>query len=348
MAFVAVEMLCRILLVNGRINPVLYRLNRPSDSRNRLTWINDHPRGMKDEFGARSVYDPQLGWRTAAGLATGRDGGGLRITTDSNGFRQASSSPLPSTRHPRIVVLGDSFTFGDEVNDEESYPARLQQLLPETAVFNFGVVGYGHDQMLLQLQRYGSEYAPDIVILGFSCVDVWRNVLSFGSYAKPRFRARGEDLVLVNSPVPPPEEVLKSEKYRLKMLDLFQIVWMQVHYPKALSQEATVVTAGILGEIARIARSLKAVPIFVYLPDPHDMTGGEEASAPESGFANVCGEVERISVRPVFLEKVRKGTSASSFFKYYHYSPDGNRAVAEAIRDHLVRRKYCRGEAARR
>ena len=113
-------------------------------------------------------------------------------------------------------MLGDSFTFGEDVGDDETYSHHLEQLLPGTEVINLGVHGYGHDQMLIYLREEGVRYRPDVVILGFLTGDMERNVLSFRDYAKPRFVLDGGKLALRNSPVPPPAEMAAAEKWRSK------------------------------------------------------------------------------------------------------------------------------------
>src|SRR5262249_26983685 len=107
----------------------------------------------------------------------------------------------------RVVVLGDSFTFGENVGDEQTYAFRLERLLEGASVLNFGVHGYGTDQQYLLLKERGFAYGPDVVILGFYEEDATRNVLAFRDYAKPVFRFRGQDLELTNVPVPPPEQL---------------------------------------------------------------------------------------------------------------------------------------------
>lgn len=48
---------------------------------------------------------------------------------------------------------------------------------------------------------------------------MYRNVLSFRDYAKPRFTLAGGELRLVNTPVPAPEELLRSERRRPRLVD---------------------------------------------------------------------------------------------------------------------------------
>lgn len=63
-----------------------------------------------------------------------------------------------------ILAVGDSYTFGDEVSDWETWPAQLQKLSGRR-VINGGVFGYGIDQAFLRARRLLSRYQ-------FSTVDI--------------------------------------------------------------------------------------------------------------------------------------------------------------------------------
>ena len=61
--------------------------------------------------------------------------------------------PAATANRPIVEVLGDSFTFGNGVEDHESYAARLQHRLgPTVAVRNRGVMGWGTTQCMLALR----------------------------------------------------------------------------------------------------------------------------------------------------------------------------------------------------
>jgi lysophospholipase L1-like esterase len=67
---------------------------------------------------------------------------------------------------PRVLVLGDSYAFGFGVNDEETFPHRLEELLGGRAdVLNFGVPAYDLAQEVELLRNKGLAYAPDVVVL---------------------------------------------------------------------------------------------------------------------------------------------------------------------------------------
>ncbi|MBI4665234.1 MAG: SGNH/GDSL hydrolase family protein [Nitrospinae bacterium] len=70
----------------------------------------------------------------------------------------------------RVLCIGDSFTFS-LTSLENSYPKILERALAggsnKIEVINAGVAGYGPDEEYLYLKRYGLEFEPDLVIVGF-------------------------------------------------------------------------------------------------------------------------------------------------------------------------------------
>lgn len=77
-----------------------------------------------------------------------------------------------------VVFLGCSFTYGYGVNDNESFPALIQDERPEWNITNRAVVGYGTAQHLLQLRDLLKNDPPECVILCLSSVHFIRTVLS--------------------------------------------------------------------------------------------------------------------------------------------------------------------------
>ena len=73
----------------------------------------------------------------------------------------------------RLAFLGDSFTFGEGVRDEDTYAqvtaTHLQEKHAELIVeaANFGVGGYNTTQSRHVLERWALKSNPDVVILGF-------------------------------------------------------------------------------------------------------------------------------------------------------------------------------------
>ena len=62
-----------------------------------------------------------------------------------------------------VLLFGDSFAFGEGVNDNETLPYYVSQLTSGSRVYNYGVGGYGPQQMLAKLQsgELSTEIAED-------------------------------------------------------------------------------------------------------------------------------------------------------------------------------------------
>jgi GDSL-like Lipase/Acylhydrolase family len=88
------------------------------------------------------------------------------------GLRDRRTSYEKSPGTFRILLLGDSFTSGVQVQAHETLAERLEAALNRDAgtpveVINAGVAGYSTGQQLLLLDQEGVKYQPDLVILNF-------------------------------------------------------------------------------------------------------------------------------------------------------------------------------------
>ena len=151
-----------------------------------------------------SQFDAVLGWTTKSGYAS-PDGAvhvnaqGLRST------REFAASAPPGER--RVIVCGESFTFCEEVTDEEAWPARLEALVPDLAVLNYGVGGYGTDQALLRVTKEARGPA-EALLVGLMLENIGRNVNRYRPLwypraqpaAKPRYVLSANGLELVAQP----------------------------------------------------------------------------------------------------------------------------------------------------
>ena len=133
-------------------------------------------------------YDPDLGWDMH--IATGR----VRM----------GGAPDPGASR-RIVAVGDSFTYGAEVGDNQTFSRYLEGDVCSAKVLNMGVGGYGIDQAVLKYVRYGTPYRPDVILFGIHPPNYERASVPFFSASKPVFRRSTDGpMRLANHPVPPP------------------------------------------------------------------------------------------------------------------------------------------------
>lgn len=87
---------------------------------------------------------------------------GPYTVTIRNNVRQHSSAASAASGVVTLVV-GDSFAFGDEVSDQHTWPACLEQRL-STPVINAGVFGYGAAQSVLRASEFLKHQRSDRII----------------------------------------------------------------------------------------------------------------------------------------------------------------------------------------
>lgn len=308
----------------------------------RRFWVSRHRRDNADVFFTFDRYDPTKGWISKANvrnLALPWIAGGV-LNTNAQGFRSAVDfSAAKSAGTKRILVLGDSFTFSEVVRDDETYPHYLQVLLPRTEVFNLGVHGYGHDQMLILFREFGPSLKPDIVILGYITYDKTRNLLAFRDYAKPKFVMAGDDLALTNSPVPRPEEILRWDWLRPRLYDVWSLVACQVDtlVGRQESREGRV-TRRILDELVAEIVATGAVPVFAYIPGPLEVGQNITEKDPNAEwFADFCRANGTVRCTFLFTPfRAAKNSGMSLAAKLGHWGALGNSLIAEGMRDFLV------------
>jgi hypothetical protein len=155
-------------------------------------------------------YHPRLGWVPNLGV---RNEKGVTSTVLEGNFRSNGTAPSPAGKP--ILAVGDSFTFGSEVNDAESWPAQLEALLGKP-VINAGVGNYGLDQAVLRAEEFVPRYDPELLIVSFIEDDIERCELSVRFQAKPYFTFADGRLQLQNVPVPAPDA------YDAREMDLFR------------------------------------------------------------------------------------------------------------------------------
>jgi lysophospholipase L1-like esterase len=124
----------------------------------------------------------------------------VRDRLNSFGLNDAERSLEKPPGSSRILVLGDSFMFGQGVPRRESLPSRLDRLLPGVEVINAGIPGYGLEQEYLFYEDRGHRFDPDLLLLAFffndlqdpTSMNVVRNEdgLALAYHAKSEVRRR--------------------------------------------------------------------------------------------------------------------------------------------------------------
>ena len=166
-------------------------------------------------------FNPVLGWDLTPGTQSfapvSPQAHATRARLLASGERATSPvAASPSAKlAPQVIFLGDSFTFGDGLNDQETYPWVLQLKAPQLAVHNFAVPGYGTCQVYLKLKELLRSAQVPVgakIIYGFSEFHETRNipdrltawhfstVSSTGEYFAPSCRLNSNGELEVSAP----------------------------------------------------------------------------------------------------------------------------------------------------
>lgn len=318
--------------------------------------LEQHPGDL-----AYLTYDNLMGWTVAPNK---RSANGLYYSS-AEGLRAphegVSFAEVPEKT--RIALVGDSFTFGEEVSYEDTWGYHLEKALgPEFQVLNFGVGGYSLSQAHLRYEKDVRKWNPKVVIFGFISHDVGRTMwvypfLSMPSwhmpFSKPRPVLREGTLVNINVPPLPPETIFSRESvselpflkydrgYKLSdwqerffhhsyLVRLFvsKVPRWTAEQPYTSDEEGVSVNAEVLKTFVDSTIQAGSIPLIVYFPTRADLGSKDSTGRLGKQVLQQAG-LAHTDPTPCLLEV----PSSARFAAGPHYSPQGNAAVAECLVD---------------
>jgi hypothetical protein len=279
------------------------------------------PPGIYSERNLFCRYDSEIGWVPLPhfkGVCNGSRT--VHIQQNAMGFRDREHG---AKQGPVMAVLGDSFVYGYDAEQNERFTELLQQRIPSWDIFNLGVSGYGTDQEYLLLRRYFSTVQPDVVLLVFSSNDPDDNKTNkrYGYY-KPFFMVHEGRLELFGVPVPKCLSYYPAEhpilfKSRLIVRGA-EIVWRQIawRWPTVHVPDPS---GPLLAEVRNYVEANHAHFVVAFAA-----YGPEQKKWCEQSQLN-CIDVSSAPVYP---------TAGS------HWTPEGHREAAEKMYTYLMQKGY--------
>ena len=169
-----------------------------------------------------------------------------------------------------LLFYGDSFVAGSgAARVSHRIPQLLDRMLPSNSVLNFGVGGYGIDQILLRLQSTIDMFESPLILVGILTDDVDRSIFGIRGGQKPYFELDSNRLALRNLPILPDvtEYVRQNPPTIRSYLFRFSIFRLRNFLPEswfdrvlgydAIHRDNLVVNEMLLREIKREADSRK-------------------------------------------------------------------------------------------
>jgi hypothetical protein len=151
-------------------------------------------------------HDSKLGWLPTPG-AHAENVWHKTVTILPDATRSNGAPPPPGLP---LIAVGDSFTFGDELDDADTWPAQLERQLGAPVV-NAGVFGYGLDQIALRAGDLLARGPAAALIVHVIPDDVLRCEYAYRYAWKPWFSVKDGALTLEGVPVPEPDRAPPGE-----------------------------------------------------------------------------------------------------------------------------------------
>lgn len=290
------------------------------------------------------AYEARLGWTSPPNCTS------AGYDTDAEGFRRTPTGPARFMQPP-VLVTGSSFAQGNEVTDDETWPAYLQDMTGRR-VLNGGVGGYSLDQTVLRTESLVPRARPLMVIASFTPDDVRRTELKVAwSRDKPYFTAAGGRLELRNVPVPgrlgaPVPLPVAARLIGWSALadvvaDRFSIFdgWYYDEVQGAPRGSGPEIACLLMRRLARLGLPVMVVAEYSRGHWTADTAGKARDFArtkPVLACAGKAGLLTLDTAEPLKPAIEKRGIDA--MFRTDHHSPAGNRATAEIIVHELAGR----------
>ncbi len=319
------------------------------------------------------LYDPRLGWRLKPNWFGSHKHYDFDVNYNINrfGFRGRPPTELESRRY---AVVGDSFSFGQGVNDEQTFVHLLDEADKEAEFLNFSVPGYSTDQQYLLIRDRVRLFKPDVLVLvvylGNDLFDNERPYPLQGDHAKPYFRMLPDGgLALQNTPVPmeskpaaargesltslvlgesqPPPTMLQrwlGGFEIVRRLGLFQSAhqWDDRGFEMRFSYHLKLFQL-LVGRVLETTREWQAEFKLVLLPGrsfvekPNSLSAGYQDFLRKGLLRDLSAikEVEVVDLAIALCEARDAGSSGLYYPNEGHLSPAGHVLVARLLNEHL-------------
>ena len=252
------------------------------------------------------------------------------ISINSDGFRDDEFRPNDKFK---VMLLGDSMTFGMEIDQKEIFSNLIEQNLVDSMsidqvdVMNFGITGYSTAQELICFEYYAPIVKPDIAILMlFEQNDFLDNDLYFstGKY-RPHFALNNGELEFRDRPSRSERLTgyLRDKSIIFSFLSL-RILDMNRRYERTQDERIVLMTK-ILGRMNTYAQGIEIPLVIYYINDPDIPAILSEEIKAYAQNANI-----RIIDIPFLNEDRLENTGG-----FGHWNTDGHKNVAKIITETL-------------
>jgi hypothetical protein len=227
--------------------------------------------------GSRAVPDSLLGSRYQPNSQVRHMTPEFSVTfsIDERGLRKRSEPISADSTALRILVLGDSFTFGDGNEEKDTWVRVAERSLRETGakrginveMVNAGVEGFDTRSELYMLKEWEPKVKPSIVLLAFAANDVYTNRPA--SEPPPKSPAKPDGAFSLHVIALAKRMAIQNDRLYAR---LFLFSHRRAYYastPDAQVQKQIDITRDLLAEMAAYCRERSVQLLVVSIPQEY-------------------------------------------------------------------------------
>lgn len=327
------------------------------------SFLESHP-----EFGRRNR--PGAGWKRTNEFTSW-------IEVNSKGLRGSEVEYAKPAGERRLLVLGDSFTFAEQVNQHETFTQRLEDRLNARGgagrfrVLNAGSNGWSTANELVFLAEEGMKFSPDLVVVAFyagnDVSDNYRRVATVRDAERADLALRGVDAF------EGPRGILRrSMLYTVVETGvLAKLPWWQPAGDSDASvrrlprtpdevEEAWEISAGLLNRTRLVAESRGAKMMAMVIPsasevaarqrsrddDDQPQENPDPAAAPSivdvhARLGEIGGRLDlaMLDLLPALQRQALRSRQRLYYRQNAHFTAAGHELAAKELYDFLIERR---------
>lgn len=255
----------------------------------------------------------------------------------------------------RVLFLGDSIVMGVGVEDNETLPKQLENILRARAgskdrfieVFNLGIASYSTEQYEATLREVGIGFKPDLIVAGIYANDPGEDIMNKRNSRYIWLRA------IPHAIFPYPVNAYLESRSKLFLFLITKYYGFITRFVpnsdpltnKTLYDQGWQLTEEAIVNMQKLAKSVSSNIAFIGIPSIDEVLGtGKMPETREERFLEIG---KKHNLFYFDLEQDLKKTPAPKDLFLggtdIHFTPLGNQVAAELISDYLIREKLAPG-----
>ena len=256
------------------------------------------------------------------------------------------------TGHP-ILFFGDSFVAGPD-NAALALPQLLEEQIPNASILNYGVGGYGVDQIALRVKQEGARFKDRHaqLLIGIMLRDLDRSLLRFRHSQKPYYTIEQDELRLHQPADPDNLKFIDNYPFQIRSF-VFAAIQRRLRFTTQRLRDAvghqsdTVkrrrqLNRAILKDLVEHLQTEMLPAVFVIFYSETDLTHHAEGnpSQRERDLKTILSDLgtRYIDTAPSLLQAVEaKGMRIHELYdRTHHFTATANEIIAKTLSSSLA------------